>query len=121
MNKKKEKSLKNTLRALTIVHESGGSIRPKDMAMKLWPDSDGWDHSRSCGPSGKHKGMGMYCSAGCYLGTLAKKGYLIKVDKFYQLTEEGKKHMESVRESLEVPIPAVSSSDVVLTSEIENG
>jgi len=89
MTKKKLKSLINTVKVLKITQEAGGKIRPKDLAMKLWPDSPCWTNARACGPKGRHAGMGMYCSAGCYAGTLAKKGLLNKVGKEYLITANG--------------------------------
>ena len=107
MNKKKERSIRKTFESLTIIEVEGGSIRPKAFAHILWPDSPGWVNSRACGPKGRHQGMGMYCSAGCYLGTLAKKGYVVKKGKEYHITQEGLNFLNEMKQIVEKEVETV--------------
>jgi hypothetical protein len=116
MTKKKERSLLNTVRALKIIQQAGGSIRPKAMAHALWPDSPRWEYRRKCGQKGVHAGMGMYCSAGCYLGTLARKGLLSKVDGSYVLIEAGVKFIADAEKTL-----AEKVSETVISVDKEAG
>lgn len=113
MTKKKLRVQQNTLRALKIIRDAGGSIRPKAMAKALWPESEKWGYARACGPKGVHRGMGMYCSAGCYLGTLARKGLLVKTDLEYFLTEAGHKFiLEAEAAQPIVPTPPAAAPTV---------
>lgn len=97
MNAKQKRSQAKTLKALQIIERYGGSIRPKAFAHEMWPDSPAWEKSRACGRNGyMYKGMGLFVSAGCYLGGLAKKGLLEKNEvKKYEITEAGKEFIET--------------------------
>ncbi len=96
MTKKKIDSIKKTFQALTFVKEAGeGGIRPAAFARLMWPDSPCWNNERRCGKTGTAKGMGMFCAAGQYLGTLAKKkGLTEKQEKSYFLTEAGEAFLQ---------------------------
>ena len=92
---KKKRLTKSQEKALLILHDHHGLIRPKIFAKAMWPDSPGWDRYAKCG-DGVHKGGGMYVTAGCYLGKLVRTG-LVQYDirdrhgyiRGYMLSAEG--------------------------------
>lgn len=113
MTSKKKKSVLNTVASLKLILDVGGSIRPREFAEKRWAGSPNWENARRCGDKGSSKGMGMWCSAGCYLGILARKGLLIKSGKTYSVTEEG---MKFIKENL--PADSETPSVVPETKEL---
>lgn len=59
--------------ALQIVRDNPGIV-PARFADKMWPTSEGWKRPAKCGPSGSHRGGGMYLAAGGFLGRLYRQG-----------------------------------------------
>ena len=68
-------------KALQILRDHG-PIQPREFAKKMWPDSPCWRHHIKCGPSGSHRGGGMYLAAGGYLGKLGRRGWAKPKYKF---------------------------------------
>lgn len=94
MNKKQLRSVEKTVKALGILEAAGeDGIRPSEFAPKMWPNSPCWQNARKCGKTGVHRGMGMYCSAGCYLGNIVRRGLAEKIAKVYRLIPEGQKFL----------------------------
>jgi len=79
------------IKALEIIRDND-IMRPKQLAKKLWPDSDGWKRSHKLG-RGSAKGAAMALAAGGLMGRLRQRG-LIGHFTPIQLTQKGKKLLQ---------------------------
>lgn len=66
-----------TIKALRILQHHG-PLRPGEFAKLMWPDSEGWDRSWTCGQNANanQRGKGMYLAGGSFLAKLAKRGFV---------------------------------------------
>lgn len=83
-----------TAAALQVLQDHG-YLAPRQFAKLRWPDSPKWQKATKCGPSGAHRGGGMYTAAGGLLGKLAGRGLVRResrgtYDHGYVVTTDGK-------------------------------
>ena len=85
-------------RALEIIRDNQ-IHSPKQFALLMWPDSDGWKRIHKCG-HGASFGAMMPMVGGGLLGKLRTRGWirgpwLDDYDSYYWLTDEGRQYLKN--------------------------
>jgi len=87
-------------RALRILFEHRGGIKPRDFGELMWPESLAKERSYNIG-NGATKGVGLWLAAGSYLAKLMKLGLVThcRDGSYRTISTKGLKAMDDFRHS----------------------